>query len=145
MQAKLLKTELSNKVYDEVLKDIYVDEKLLDYQRERYQKAIDKFIELYGEQDIEIYSAPGRSEVGGNHTDHQHGCVLAAAINLDIIAVVSRKDEGIKILSDDYDIKKVDINDLDKKESELGTSEGLVRGVCAKFKESNHHIGGFNA
>ncbi|MEG0547865.1 MAG: galactokinase family protein [Bacilli bacterium] len=145
MQATLLKKELGNKAYDDLLEDIYVDKTLLDYQRERYQQAIDKFIDLYGDQDIEIYSAPGRSEVGGNHTDHQHGCVLAAAINLDIIAVVSKTEDGIKILSDTYDIKKVDIHDLDKKEYELGTSEGLVRGVCAKFKESNHHIGGFNA
>lgn len=145
MQATLLKTELEKKSYDHLLEDIYVDLTLLDIQRERYQKAIDKFIELYGDQDIEIYSAPGRSEVGGNHTDHQNGCVLAAAINLDIIAVVSKTNESIKILSDDYDIEPVYINDLDKKDTELGTSKGLVRGVCAKFNELSYKIGGFNA
>lgn len=145
MQATLLKTDLGNKIYDHLLEDIYIDLTLLDYQRERYQIAIDKFIALYGDQDIEIYSAPGRSEVGGNHTDHQHGCVLAAAINLDIIAVVSKTSESIKILSDDYDIEPIYINDLNKRDDELGTSKGLVRGVCAKFKELNHHVGGFNA
>ena len=60
-----------------------VDESLIDYQQTRYIKAIEKYIDLYGDTDVEIYSAPGRSEVGGNHTDHQHGCVLAAAANLE--------------------------------------------------------------
>ncbi len=145
MKATQLINEIRNDQYNQVLNDIYVDESLLNYQKERYIHAIDKFISLYGDSDVEVYSAPGRSEVGGNHTDHQNGCVLAAAINLDIIAVVSKTNAGIKILSDEYDIKEIDINDLDKKEEEIGTSEGLVRGVCFKFNESHYQIGGFNA
>lgn len=73
---------------DNILKDLYIDESQLEYQRKRYINALNRFTQLYGEGDVFIFSAPGRSEIGGNHTDHQNGKVLAASINLDIIAVV---------------------------------------------------------
>ena len=69
--------------YDQLLKDIYVDEAVIEYQQERYIKALESFEKIYGEKEVEIYSAPGRSEVGGNHTDHQFGKVLATSINLE--------------------------------------------------------------
>lgn len=144
-QASLIIKEIQEHHDDVILNQIYVDEQLIDAQRQRYIQAIEKFIELYGDQAIEIYSTPGRSEVCGNHTDHQHGEVLAAAINLDIIAVVSSADHVIKVLSDDYDIQAIDLDDLTKRDNEIGTSEGLIRGVCARFKELGYHIGGFNA
>ncbi len=141
----ILVEELNNKKYDELLNDIYVDTNLLDYQRERYVKAINEYVSLYGDTDVEIYSAPGRSEVGGNHTDHQHGCVLAAAVNLDAIAVVGRVDNKIKVLSDDFDIAPINLEDLEIKKVEEGTSEALIRGVCARLKELGYNVGGFNA
>lgn len=144
-KATELINELKNNKYNELLNDLYVDESLLEYQRNRYVAAVEKYISLYGDNEVEIYSAPGRSEVGGNHTDHQHGCVLAAAINLDAIAVVGKTEKEIKILSDDFDIKAIDVNDLEVKQEEAGTSEALVRGVLAKLKELNYQIGGFNA
>lgn len=137
--------DLNKNKYDKLLNDIYVDENLLDYQRNRYVKAIEKYITLYDNTDIEIYSAPGRSEVGGNHTDHQHGEVLAAAVNLDAIAVVGKVEETIKVLSDDFDIAPINIHDLEIKNDEVGTSEALIRGVCARLKELGYKIGGFNA
>ena len=85
-----LKKQFVKGEYDNLLTDIYLDENKIEYQRERYVKAIEKFEALYGEADVEIYSAPGRSEVSGNHTDHQHGEVLAASINLDAIAIVKK-------------------------------------------------------
>ena len=142
IKATILVEELNNKKYDELLNDIYVDTNLLDYQRERYVKAINKYVSLYGDTDVEIYSAPGRSEVGGNHTDHQHGCVLAAAVNLDAIAVVGRVDNKIKVLSD---IAPINLEDLEIKKAEEGTSEALIRGVCARLKELGYNVGGFNA
>ena len=145
IKATILVEELNNKKYDELLNDIYVDTNLLDYQRERYVKAINKYVSLYGDTDVEIYSAPGRSEVGGNHTDHQHGCVLAAAVNLDAIAVVGRVDNKIKVLSDDFDIAPINLEDLEIKKAEEGTSEALIRGVCARLKELEYNVGGFNA
>lgn len=145
MKATILKEEFENGKYDKLLIDLYVDESLLTYQRNRYLQAIDQYISLYGDTAIEIYSAPGRSEVGGNHTDHQHGCVLAAAINLDAIAVVGKVENTIKILSDNIDIAPIEINDLAVKKEEFGTSEALIRGVCARLKELGYLIGGFNA
>ena len=130
--------------FDDRLLDIYVDENVLDYQKERYVKAIKSYEELYGEDEVEIYSAPGRSEVGGNHTDHQRGQVLACGLNLDVIAIVSKSDDGIiKIVSDDYNIKDIDINDLEKKDSEENTSESLIRGVAKRLKDEGYAIGGF--
>ena len=144
-QATKIIEEIKNGKADELLTDIYVDTSLLETQKTRYIDAINKFIELYGDKEVEIFSAPGRSEVSGNHTDHQHGEVLAAAINLDIIAITAPKEGEVKVLSDDYDLKAVSIDDLDKKEEEIGTSEGLIRGTLARFKELGLHIGGFEA
>ena len=130
--------------FDDQLLDIYVDENVLDYQKERYIKAIKKYEELYGEGEVEIYSAPGRSEVGGNHTDHQRGQVLACGLNLDVIAIVSKTDDNtIKIVSDDYNIKDINVNDLSKKDSEENTSESLIRGVAKRLKDEGYTVGGF--
>jgi len=145
MRTNELISKIKNNELDEKLADIYVDEALIVSQKERYIKAVEKFVSLYGDSDVEVYSTPGRSEVCGNHTDHQHGEVLAAAINLDIIAVVSKNDSVVKILSDDYDIQAIDITDLEKKDLEVETSEGLIRGVLARYKELGYKIGGFNA
>lgn len=131
---------------DERLKEIYVDESMLPYQRERYQKAVEKFEELYGVGEAEIYSAPGRSEVGGNHTDHQHGEVLAASINLDAIGIVRKKEEPvIELLSEGYEKITVDLSDLEKREEEEGTSVGIIRGMAYGLKQNGHEIGGFQA
>lgn len=140
-----LKKEFADGKYNDRLSDIYVDESQVSYQQTRYIKAIEKFEELYGEKEVEIYSAPGRSEVGGNHTDHQHCQVLAAGLNLDIIAVVAPIDKDIKVVSDTYKIKAVNIDDLDKKDNEEGSSEGLIRGVAAKLSNDGYKIGGFEA
>ena len=130
--------------FDDRLLDIYVDENVLDYQKERYIKAIKKYEELYGEGEVEIYSAPGRSEVGGNHTDHQRGQVLACGLNLDVIAIVSKTDDNIiKIVSDDYNIKDINVNDLSKKDSEENTSESLIRGGAKRLKDEGYTVGGF--
>ena len=88
-----LKEALKKGDYKDLLSDIYVDESKIKYQTERYIKAIEKFEKLYGEGEAAIYSAPGRSEVGGNHTDHQHGEILAASINLDAIAITRKTDD----------------------------------------------------
>ena len=145
MKTTELKKGFQDGKYEELLKDIYVDEAVLDYQKERYIKAIESFEELFGEKDVEIYSAPGRSEIGGNHTDHQNGRVLAASINLDAIAVVAKKENGIVLKSEGYPMINVSLADLLPKKEEEGTSEGLIRGVAAKLKEEGYEIGGFEA
>lgn len=138
--------ELKARQQDKKLKEIYVDEGMVSYQRERFQNAICRFEELYGAGEVEVYSAPGRSEVGGNHTDHQHGEVLAASINLDAIAVVRKtQDSVIELLSEGYEKIRVDISDLEKKEEEEGTSVGIIRGMVYGLKQNGHAIGGFQA
>ena len=146
MKAGELKELILKGGLDERLCDIYADEGLVQGQRERYAAAIDRFIKLYGDRDVSIYSAPGRTEVGGNHTDHQHGQVLAAAVNLDAIGVVSATDDGmIKVVSDSFDIAPIDTGDLAKKDSEEGTSEALIRGVASKISDDGYKVGGFVA
>lgn len=142
-KASLIIQDIQNNVYNDTFLDIYVDQEQLEHQKLRYVQAIEKFIDLYGNQEVSIYSTPGRSEVCGNHTDHQHGEVLAAAINLDIIAVVAKDDTKIKILSDDYDIEAIHIDDLTLRENEKESSEGLIRGILARFQQLQHKIGGF--
>ena len=76
------------------LADIYGEENVAA-QKERYLDAISEFCEIYGEIEAELFSVPGRSEISGNHTDHNHGEVLAGSINLDIIAVAAKTDDGV--------------------------------------------------
>ena len=81
METRRIISEIENGNYDNLFLDIYVDENKISYQKQRYVNAIESYIEEFGEDDVEIYSAPGRSEVGGNHTDHQRGEILAADLH----------------------------------------------------------------
>lgn len=146
MSTQNVKELLLSGAKDELLMDIYLDENKLAYQRERYAAAIDKFEELYGAADISIYSAPGRSEIGGNHTDHQNGEVLAASVNLDAIAIVEATDDGlVKVVSGEYPMITVDVNNLEKEDSEEGTTLSLIKGVLAGIKNRGGKVGGFKA
>lgn len=141
-----LRAEMESGVYDSRLKDIYVDEKMVPYNRERYVKAIDRFKELYREEEVELYSAPGRSEVCGNHTDHQNGHVLATSINLDAIAIVTRTDDmTIHLVSDDMPEEIIDISNVERKADEEGTTTALIKGVVAGIEDYGYEIGGFKA
>lgn len=145
MKTLELKKKIENHELDEQLVDLYEEESLLAYQTKRFEGAIDQFVKLYGDKEVQVYSAAGRSEVSGNHTDHQHGRVLAGSINLDAIAIVSAQEDVVKIVSDDIDIQEINIHDLEKRDCEVGTSEALVRGVLSKLKELGYQLGGFEA
>ena len=145
MNIQTLIKQLESQKHNQILLDLYGDASLIDYQNKRYIQALKEYQHLYGDDDIEMYTAAGRSEVGGNHTDHQHGRVLAAAINLDAIAVVSKQKDIIKVVSDDFNIKEIDINDLEKKKEEEGTSAALIKGVVSRLKELGYSVGGFKA
>lgn len=122
--------------------------KELDQQKERYNKAIEAYSSYFGGigKDFRLFSAPGRTEVGGNHTDHNHGKVLAAGVNLDVIAVVEPLNEPkIVLKSEGYDESSIDLNQLDPKEEERNTADALIRGVAAGFKKNRCNIGGFKA
>ena len=138
--------KIKNGMYDETLKDIYVDEKKIAYERERYIKAIESYTEHFGEGEVFVFSAPGRSEIGGNHTDHQCGEVLAASINNDAIAIVQNLEEPcVRVISAGYEMITIYLDDLCRREDEEATTTALIRGVLAKTKEYGYQIGGFQA
>ncbi|MCI5904991.1 MAG: galactokinase [Oscillospiraceae bacterium] len=116
-------------------------------QKKRYENAAENFIEIFGKNDgVRIFSASGRTEISGNHTDHNCGKVLAAAVDLDVIAIVVPTDDGvITVKSEGFDIISVDTADLAVREDEKNTSAALIRGVAAGFNNSNLKIGGFKA
>lgn len=141
-----LKEKLKQGIYDKMIGEIYVDEKLIPYNRDRYIKTIEAFEKNFGVKQVEIYSAPGRSEVCGNHTDHQNGMVLATSINLDAIAVVAKtKDNVIHLISDGFSLVEIDLDNLSINEEERNTTASLIRGVAAGFKNNGYAIGGFEA
>ena len=130
---KMVRDEIAKGMLDDRILSIYVDSDRVKYNRERYVSAIDSFSKLFPEEsEIEIYSAPGRSEVCGNHTDHQNGVVLATSINLDTMAVVSKtEDNAIRLVSGDFPMEVIDVADVAKRESEKDTTTALIRGVLA--------------
>ncbi len=115
--------------------------------QKRYLGACEEFEALYPESgEIRIFSAPGRTEVGGNHTDHQHGSVLAGSVNLDVIAIVSLNDDNtIRIKSEGYDMDTVTVGEFCKAPGEEGKAISLIRGVCHRFADLGCNIKGFNA
>lgn len=148
MKAKELINQLNNSGLKEELSVLYgTDASVLYTQRHRYSKAIERFTEIFPErEDVHLFSAPGRSEIGGNHTDHQRGCALGAAVNLDIVAVVAFHDEGvIRLYSEGYGMTEIDLSDLDIHENEKGKSIAIVRGIAARFAQMGVKIGGFDA
>ena len=142
-----LKAMLTSGALDERLRRVYVTDSEVEAQCARYAAVIDAFSELFsGERDIRLFSAPGRTEVGGNHTDHNHGRVLAAGINLDAIAAAAKNDDNVvRVKSEGYPMDVVDLSDLSVQPSELGHSPALVRGVCQGFLNYGYKIGGFDA
>lgn len=146
MQTNEMKKNIQEGRLDERIIDIYVDTTKLEYHKKRYVQAIELFETYYGAGEAEIFSAPGRSEVGGNHTDHQHGEVLAASINLDTIGIVRQtEDNQIRIISDDYDEVIVSLDDIGCKDEEKETTTALIKGVVAGFMERGYNVGGFRA
>ena len=147
MKIQMLKDAIMNGEFDARFKRVYVTDEAVKAQYERYVSLANDFAEIFSEdRDARLFSAPGRTEVGGNHTDHNHGRVLAAGINLDAIAVAAKNDENIvRVKSRGYKMDVCDITDLEIKEDEKGHSPALVRGMCAGFLKYGYKIGGFDA
>ncbi|MBR6786034.1 MAG: galactokinase [Clostridia bacterium] len=141
-----LKQKLATAEYDELFAKIYKKEDVAA-QKERYIALAENFDKLFGTgRDVAVFSAPGRTEVGGNHTDHNHGKVLAASVNLDAVAVVSKNEENIvRVKSEGYKIDAVDLANMSVMPAERGKSESLIRGVCAGFRNRGYNYGGFDA
>ena len=125
--------------FDEQFRMLYGSaDKAVLRARARYLSAAENFSRLYPESgEIRIFTASGRTEIGGNHTDHQHGCVLAAAVSLDIIAMVCFNGEGvIRVKSEGYDAVEVKLSDLKPKKKEKETTAALIRGIAAGLSSS---------
>ncbi len=122
------------------------DRNILNNQCQRYIDLLMKFSTAFGVSDVEIFSSPGRTEIGGNHTDHNFGHVLAGAVNLDNVAIAAGNNSNlVRVKSDGYPDFEVDLTQLNPDSGEKYTSASLVRGVCAKIKELGFKIGGFDA
>ena len=146
MNTAALKKYITDGKLDETLKKLY-GEKAVSAQRERYIGAVDGYIDNYGDSDnIRLFSVPGRTEVSGNHTDHNRGKVLAASIDLDIIAVASESHDGfIRVKSKGFDEDVVDLSDIKVDPAKYFTSYAVIEGMCDGFVKNGYRIGAFKA
>ena len=147
MKLNEIKNQINSGKFDGKFAELY-DTNAVAVQRERYLSALDSFAAIFGDgRDVNVYSVPGRSELAGNHTDHNRGKVIASSINLDIIAVVSQngtntinlKSEGFRQIEIDY------TKFFEPNPAHFGTSASLIAGMCAGFKQNGYAIGGFDA
>ena len=152
MEISALYKKIEDGGYNDKLTKLYGVDKV-ESAKTRYLNAVESFRSIYGDKgkngeewQVSIISVPGRSEILGNHTDHNHGQVLCAAINLDIIAVIAENGlDKINIKSEGFNADVIDLTNLAPVESEKFTSAAIIRGIAARFKELGLNIGGFNA
>lgn len=112
----------------------------------RYAAVLDGLEKTFGPHaEAGLYSAPGRTEIGGNHTDHQHGRVLAGSVNIDMIAAAAPNDKGqLRVQSEGYDLCIIDLDDLEARKEEENTTASLLRGECAAFTQRGATLTGLD-
>ena len=122
-------------------------EEQAERQKERYAELLRRHCELFGDREkVELVSAPGRAEIGGNHTDHNNGRVLAAAVDMDALCAVSPRDDGKVVFhSEGYPVTEISLDDLSPRKDEEGTTAALIRGVASGMKDAGYAVGGFDA
>ena len=118
----------------------------VEEQRGRYRELLEGYRDKFGDGEVKLFSSPGRTEISGNHTDHNHGKVLAGSINLDCVGVAAvNHSSKVKIVSTTFGQEfTVDLNNLAPSRRKSGT-EDLVKGLLKGFQESGYEVGGFNA
>ena len=138
---KLLESEKAKKLLGELYGKAAVAE-----NQKRYEDLVGKFVKEFGEKDLYLFSSPGRTEISGNHTDHNHGKVLAGSINLDCVGVAAVNDTNfVNIISETFNQSfTIDLNHLEPSERMAGTVD-LVKGLLKGFQESGYEVGGFDA
>lgn len=146
MQTKELIALIENGGLDSRFAALY-GESAVAAQRERYTDAVREFSSLFGaDREVRLFSVPGRSEISGNHTDHNRGCVIAAAVDLDIIAVASANGDGkVTVKSKGFPADTVDCHPGEPDEKLFYTSGSLLSGVCAGFEKRGYRVGGYDA
>ena len=139
----LLAGELESGAHDGTLRRLYPE---TETARLRYRRAVERYESAFGRAEAGVYSAPGRSEVSGNHTDHQQGMVLAAAVNTDAVAVVGYHGENkIRVVSEGYEMIEVDVGGLEKKGQRGGHLRRHHPGNGVWPERKGIRVGGFNA
>ena len=138
---QMLESEKSRKLMTALYGEAAVDADI-----ERYQNLVKSFQKKFAEEDVTLFSSPGRTEISGNHTDHNHGKVLAGSINLDCVGVAAKNNSSkVHIISETFNQSFIiDLNDLSPSDKKAGTID-LVKGLLQGFKESGYEVGGFNA
>ena len=118
---------ISSGGFDRAMTTLY-GEQNLPHQRERWCRLLEQYNELFADSDTpRLFSAPGRTEISGNHTDHQRGCVVAASINLDMIAAAAKNGcNCVRIKSEGFDFQQVDLSDLSVHPDEVNTTPALI-------------------
>ena len=145
MKATSLLNEIKSGSLDTTLVRLYGSARL-EAQKVRYTEAVGEFVAIYGDLDVSVFSVPGRTEVSGNHTDHNKGCVLAAALDLDIIAIAAKTDDKmISIKSKGFDRDDVDITNLNPSAYADYGSASIIAGICDGFAKRGFGYGGFKA
>lgn len=145
MKLKEWKERVTTVEFERKIRPLYAEK--AHGNAKRYSELLELYEKTYASNDeVTLFSAPGRTEIGGNHTDHERGRVLAASVDLDTIAAVSpTKDHKISILSDGYPMCTIDLDDMAVREEEINTTAALIRGVAARFVSMGCKIGGFRA
>lgn len=148
MGTEMLRRFLSEGRLDKRLREVYMTEDVLPL-RMRAVRVLDLYDGRFGAAaaggNVELFSAPGRTELGGNHTDHQRGCVLAASVSLDLLAAAAPNGSDIvRLVSEGYDEVEVRLSDLSVHPEEKNRTAALIRGIAAAVRERGYHPGGFN-
>lgn len=145
-----IKKTLAEGGYDDALSRLYCrPAEQLQYYRDRVVRVMDGFISEFGrgeDAEVAVYSAPGRTEIGGNHTDHQRGRVLTGSVDLDAIACAAPNGSSeVRIFSEGYGLTSMDISDLAPVKDEENTTKAIIRGTLAAIASRGYDIGGFDA
>ncbi len=138
---------MENNIFtNEVLEKIELLYDNVNETKERYLNAINTFKKLYNRNDFNIFSAPGRTEIIGNHTDHQRGIAMAGSVNLDVIGIAAKNDSDfVRVVSYGYEKEdKVNVNELDIVEHEKEKSVSLIRGIIKAFVDLGYKVGGLD-
>lgn len=147
MNAQAMMNKIKDGQLDDAFRRVYVTDGEVAKQKSRYMELLTTFAETFGgDREVHLMSAPGRTEICGNHTDHNHGKVLAAAINLDAIAVASKNEDGVvRVKSAGHQMNVADLADLAPNADAFGHSTAMVRGVSARLSDLGYTVGGYDA
>ena len=145
IKTSVIRENLKSGAWNEQFAYLYAcDEKDTGVYADRFLSVIDGLENIFGAADeAALFSAPGRTEIGGNHTDHQHGHVLAAAVNLDFLACAAPNGTNtVRFQSEGWPMTTVDLSDMEPQENEKETTASLVRGVLAQMEKAGYQVGG---